>query len=310
MRDFTILTLSNSLDDLTKVKFDEFEIVNCSSLQFQTFLKNSFVHQSIIDDLNKYQESEIYDRFAIIHKEKVKFGPKKIYDIYNFLLILFPSTLTVDYIVDFQVIQDELRFSSIFKTKEAYSQDEEKLSLKSVNIELVNDFIKNYYKEHLKVNYLKFSIQNYINAFDSNYYHFSFIAFCISLESITNGNSELLYRLARNIAVICGKDANTSDIIFKNIKKIYSLRSKIVHGADFDDDLVSDYLYYLECIVSKTITELLIHNISSIDILNHQITKIGFGNRTSISDNWKDYSFNPKIEDIIYTELIKQPKSK
>lgn len=298
------------MSDLTQIKFDEFEIVNCNSLQFQTYLKNSFVHQSIIDDLNKYQETDLYDRFAIIYKKKEKFGSKKIYDIYNFLLVLFPSTLSVEYIIGFQVIENEVRISSIFKTEESYSLDEEKLSLKCVDIESINDFIKNYYKEYLKINYLRSSIQNYINAFDSNYFHFSFIAFCISLESITNGNSELLYRLARNIAIICGKDENTSNIVFKNIKKIYSLRSKIVHGADFDDDLVSDYLYYLECIASKTITELLIHNIAQIDILNHQITKIGFGNRTLISENWKDYSLNPKTESIIYTELEKQSKFK
>lgn len=82
MRDFTILTLSNVISDLSALKFKEFDIVNCSSVRFQTLLKNSLVHQSVIDDLNYYQQNEIYDRFAIIHKEKKKFGSKKVYDIY------------------------------------------------------------------------------------------------------------------------------------------------------------------------------------------------------------------------------------
>lgn len=307
MRDFTVLTLSNSISDLTKLKFNEFEIINCNSLKFQSFLQKSSVHQSIVDELNSYQKTETYDRFAIVHKEIKKFGPKKVYDLYNFLLILFPSKLSVEFILDFQIIDTDLRLSSHFITNsDNFGMDEEKLSFKDINISSINDFITKYYNDYLKINYVKFSAQNYLNGFDSNYSHFSFIAFCISLESITNGRNELLYRLARNIAVICGKDVETSEIIFKNIKKIYGLRSKIVHGADFDDDLVNDYLYYLECIVSKTIIELLIHNINEIDILNQQITKCGFGSRELISENWQDFTINDKTEKIIYNVLAKK----
>jgi hypothetical protein len=123
------------------------------------------------------------------------------------------------------------------------------------------------------------------------------------LESITNGNTELLYRIRRNVAVICGKNIESSQIIFDNINTIYKLRSKIVHGSDFSDDKVFEYLDYLQCIVSKLIIELLIHNIPNLEMLNKNITALGFGHRDKLSNNWSDTFLNKKIEDSIYNKI-------
>ena len=84
------------------------------------------------------------------------------------------------------------------------------------------------------------------------------------------------------------------------------MRSKIIHGTEFDDDLVSEYLKYLQNIVSKIIIELLIHGIENIETLNYKITKIGFGDRNKISNNWKEFAFNQNLEKIIQTELPKK----
>lgn len=305
MQDYTIFILTNSISDLTKLEFDQFKIIKFNSLEFQDLLKTSFTDKTLIDEIFANQKDDKIERFALIHKKNEPFGRKKIYDIYHFILILFPSTIRIEYMIDFQIINLDIRFKNSFKTDAISFGGEQMLSFQETEIDAINDYIRNYYKDYLSINYIRFAIQNYNNAFDSNYFHFSFIAFCISLESITNGNSELTYRLARNVAIICGKDEETSNLIFENIKKLYALRSKIVHGSDFDDDLVSDYLYYLECIVSKTIAELLIHKIGNLNTLNKGITKLGFGNRKELSTNWKEYKINSKVEKIIYSELKK-----
>ena len=123
-------------------------------------------------------------------------------------------------------------------------------------------------------------------------------------------NSELDSQIAEianlEAEAIAGENESKSEILFKNIKLIYDLRSKIIHGTEFDDDLVSEYLKYLQNIVSKIIIELLIHGIENIETLNYKITKIGFGDRNKISNNWKEFAFNQNLEKIIQTELPKK----
>ena len=226
---------------------------------------------------------------------------------YHFLLILFPSSLKIEYILNYQVLEKEIRFESSFKTDEIRRYEPDNLLFyNEKDISSINKFITSYYDEYLKNNYLKNTIQHYWNGFETNYYHFSFLAFCISLESIINGRNELLYRIARSVAIIAGENESKSEILFKNIKLIYDLRSKIIHGTEFDDDLVSEYLKYLQNIVSKIIIELLIHGIENIETLNYKITKIGFGDRNKISNNWKEFAFNQNLEKIIQTELPKK----
>lgn len=304
MRDFSVFIITNSNSDLTKIKFPEFDIVNIRSAIFKKFCEKTFTRtEEFLPKIDEEYQYDKIERFAIIKKENKKFGERKIHKVFNFLLILFPSTLSVEYMLDYQTINDNLRFSSIFHNERNISSRGTFLSFEDDKVDEINIFIEKYFENYLEIKYLKSSIQNYLNAFDSNYFHFAFIAFCICLESITVGKAELNYRIARNIAVICGKDRETSKLIFKNIKKIYNLRSEIVHGTEFSDDKVSDYLYYLELICSKLITELLKHNINNIDSLNEKITTLGFGERNIISENWNNTNFNNIIEDKIYVEL-------
>lgn len=304
MRDFSVFIITNSISDLTKLKFPEFDIVNIRSEIFKKFCEKTFTRtEEFLPKIDEEYQYNKIERFAIIKKDNKKFGEKKIHNLFNFLLILFPSTLSVEYILDYNIVIDDLRFSSSFHNETNISSRDSYLLFNEDKLDEVNLFIEKYFEIYLEIKYLKSSIQNYLNAFDSNYFHFSFIAFCICLESITVGKAELNYRIARNIAVICGKDRETSAVIFKNIKKIYNLRSEIVHGTEFSDDKVSDYLYYLELICSKLITELLKHNVNNIDSLNEKITTLGFGERSIISENWINTDFNNIIENKIYGEL-------
>ena len=306
MKRFPVLIITNSASDLSKLEFPEFRIVNTKSEYFKKFLADTEVPEfSFALEIEESFEEDGKERYAIIHKDlSQKFGNKKIYDAFNFLVLLFPSNLAVDHIVDFNFINGKLKHRSSFKTDIFNEEDEGFLKFNEDKSHTINEFIKNYSHTYNEIGYLKSSAQNYMNAFDNtHYYHFSYIALCISLESITNGNTELLYRIRRNVAVICGKDSETSQIIFDNINTIYKLRSKIVHGSDFSDEKVYEYLNYLQSIVSKTIIELLIHNIPNLELLNKKITSLGFGNRAKLSENWTEILLNDNIEKIIYEKI-------
>lgn len=306
MKIFPVLIITNSASDLSKLEFPEFRIVNTKSEYFTKFLTDTEVPEfSFALEIKESFEEDGKERYAIINKDlSQKFGIMKIYDAFNFLVLLFPSNLAVDHIVDFNFINEKLIHRSSFKADIFNEEDEGFLRYNEDNSHIINKFIKNYSQTYNDIGYLKSSAQNYMNAFDNtHYYHFSYIALCISLESITNGNTELLYRIRRNVAVICGKDSETSQIIFDNINTIYKLRSKIVHGLDFSDEKVYEYLNYLQAIVSKTIIELIIHNISNLEILNKKITSLGFGNRDKLSENWTEILLNDNIEKIIYEKI-------
>lgn len=306
MKRFTVLIVTNSASDLSKLEFPEFRIVNTKSEDFINFLADTEVPEfSFALEIKESFEEDGKERYAIINKNLSQtFGNKKIYDAFNFLVLLFPSNLAVDYIVDFNFQDKKLIHRSSFKTEIFNEEDESFLRFNEDKSDIINDFIKNYSQAYNHIGYLKSSAQNYMNAFDNHhYYHFSYIALCISLESITNGNTELLYRIRRNVAVICGKDTETSQIIFDNINTIYKLRSKIVHGSDFSDEKVYEYLNYLQSIVSKTIIELLIHNITNLELLNKRITSLGFGDRDKLSENWTEVLLNDNIEKTIYEKI-------
>lgn len=306
MKRFTVLIITNSASDLSKLQFPEFKIVNTKSEEFTEFLINTKAPEfSFALEIKEGFEENGKERYAIINKDPTQtFGVKRIYDAFNFLILLFPSNLSVEHIVDFKFENKKLVHRNSFKTDIFNEEDEGFLKFDEAKTEIINDFIKKYSQNYSEIGYLKSSAQNYMNAFDNpHYYHFSYIALCISLESITNGNTELLYRIRRNVAVICGKDVESSQIVFDNINTIYKLRSKIVHGSDFSDDKVYEYLNYLQSIVSKIIIELLIHNISSLELLNKKITSLGFGNRDKLSENWSEILLNDDIENTIYEKL-------
>jgi len=306
MRRFTVLIITNSENDLSKLEFPEFKIVNTKSEEFTEFLVNAGVPKySFALEIKESIEEDQKERFALINKDLTQtFGDKKIHDAFNFLVLMFPSYLAVEYIVDFKFENKKLVYCGSFKTDIFNEEPEGFLKYNEAKAEYINDFIKKYSQNYTEIGYLKSSTQNYMNAFDNiHYFHLSYIALCISLESITNGNTELLYRIRRNVAVICGKDSQTSQIVFDNINTIYKLRSKIVHGSDFSDEKVYEYLGYLQSIVSKTIIELLIHGISSLELLNKKITSLGFGNRDKLSENWSEILLNDNIENIIYKKL-------
>jgi hypothetical protein len=304
MKELLILIIKNSNKDLSLLDLPEFKIVNIHDEDFVRFLDDTNTPSE--DFINLVVENQKYSnepRFAIFQKELGQIlSIKKVYDVFNFLKVLFPSALEIEFTLSYHY-NPKLKFLSSFKNDESFASENDYVDFDETKSDSINKFIAETYNRLTNIKYINTSKINYINAYESSHYHFSFIAFCITLESLIDGNTELLYKISRATALICGKDVDTSNIIFKNVKKIYSLRSKIVHGSEFDDDLVSKYLFYLECLCSKVLTELLIHNIENHQILNEKFTILGFGYRNEISSNWYNFEYNPKIENIIYETL-------
>jgi hypothetical protein len=52
----------------------------------------------------------------------------------------------------------------------------------------------------------------------------------ICFETLTPGSTELVYRLSQNISFIVGNSPSEREQAFDNMKKLYDVRSKIVHG--------------------------------------------------------------------------------
>lgn len=52
----------------------------------------------------------------------------------------------------------------------------------------------------------------------------------ICFETMMPGNTELVYRLSQNVSFIVGVNAAERLSVFDNMKKLYDVRSKLVHG--------------------------------------------------------------------------------
>lgn len=69
----------------------------------------------------------------------------------------------------------------------------------------------------------------------------SFISCMIAIESLLNpSDAEVTYRVSRNLAVLLGTDNESSEKLFKNMKRLYSVRSQMVHGKKLKNVVKGD----------------------------------------------------------------------
>lgn len=296
MKEQNLYIISGIKSDLSKINFDKVQIV-----EFENF---PFTKDERFYNLKKDIDNEFlfdYSKRFIIYSEEenpINITTKT----FNFLRIIFPSSLITEYFIDYKKIVDEVKIIDIYKTT-SRNEDSDLLEFENKNVEKINNFIKEYFSKFYKIKYLENAIKNYIGAFDAQHKHFKFLSLCICLECLITETTELLYRISRGASIITGTTPDTSLIIFNNIKEIYKLRSKIVHGSNFDESKLENYINYLQCLVSKIIVELLIHKVEDSKILNNQFTKLGFGDRKKISDHWFSFNYNSKIENEIFKKI-------
>ena len=306
--------LINSSYDLSKFKFslkkNRFKICDVKSSEFEKYIES--LHPGKLS-LKAIREERVCDnKYAIIKDNcsdiTIEDNENDIYNVFHLLLIIFPSDLSIYWIMKYKESEGNVQHS-INKYFFPYNNDNP-LTSSEEYLDEINDFINiaferlNYINKQHKNLYVKVTIGNYINSFNQlTLIEYRYLALCIALESIISGNNELTYRISRSAAILCGRDKEECETIFNNVKKIYKLRSKIVHGEKFDRSNLNNYFIMLRNLVSRVIIELLIHNIEENRELDDRITAIGYGNRNNISENWKEYILNQEIYKSLNSKL-------
>lgn len=83
------------------------------------------------------------------------------------------------------------------------------------------------------VDYIQLAFENFELSYKIPWENVAFLSLMNGLEALFNpGGGEISYKLSRNCAVLLGKDKQDSTEIFKNVKDLYTLRSKTVHGVE------------------------------------------------------------------------------
>ena len=115
----------------------------------------------------------------------------------------------------------------------------------------------------LKVCINRFNYANDIDLYSTD----KLIDYMIAFESLyLKDNKELSYKLSIRVACFLGKDKNEKEQIFKEIKKAYNIRSKMVHGRTFNIDSpikfkkrelsFEEFLVIVECHLRNSIYKL------------------------------------------------------
>lgn len=301
-KEINIPILTGSYFNLTlfDFSFKDITIFDIQSEDFEKYIESLQPDFKIhnFNFISNIQEQIHFDhdkKYAIVkNNPRENFNYQDILNVYNLLLIIFPSDLQIEHILHY-IIENafiQLSHMSIWDKRTTGESPGDLLFALEEDVAEINEFASKYFDRLNLVNYIGIAIENYITSFTASHYHYQYLTLFIALESTICGNQELTYRLRRTVAILCGKDDFNCDIIFENLNKLYALRSKIIHGEEYNIAKVQEYLPALKSIVSRTIIELLIHNIPTNMELNSIITRLAFGDRAKVTKGWKSYKLN------------------
>jgi len=304
--------LAHSYYDLSKFDFSfkDIYIVDIQSDEFKNYISSLQAgsdfsdHYTFVEDIIKEIYFDYQKYYAIIKKDaRTNYDYREINNVYKILLIIFPSDLQILHELHFDESEGIINSGGMSSWNERITGDYPgKYMLSHANyLDEINDFIKVVFDRLKQDNYIGLSIYHYLISFDTSHLHYQYLSLFMVLESAISETSELTYRLRRNTAVLVGESEFTSNTIYTNIGKLYNLRSKIIHGDDYDYQKLIQYTPYLQAMASRTIIELLLHNYPKNKELNHKITQLGFGDKAKISSSYKSYTLNI----LTYVENIK-----
>lgn len=140
----------------------------------------------------------------------------------------------------------------------------------------INKFIK---KVKLPFNnYLNLAFENLELSYQIHDQNLKFITLMICLEILFSPEDrfELRNRISRNIAVLLGRNRNSSLSIYKTTLSLYDKRSKIVHAGARGMIMEKDILI-LRSYVRESLLKINSINLSKDKLLEH-LNLIGFGN--------------------------------
>jgi hypothetical protein len=214
-----------------------------------------------------------------------------LYNFEIFFQIMFPSHFKLSLTVGF----NEAEKLNLFR--ECYSMDRSNainqqftLWQKTLDFDLgqskiIIDTLKLMFNRYagLKKEY-ELLFECYQNSFYQWSLDMAIINLTMSLESLIKTETEINHQIARTVAILNSNNKEEGNVIYSNVKKLYGLRSKIVHG----DKPKSDFKHYyiaLKAIVSRTIIEIIIFNLKK-EKLRELIIQSGFGSRNTFTENY------------------------
>jgi hypothetical protein len=97
--------------------------------------------------------------------------------------------------------------------------------------------------------FLQFAFENFELSYEIQNKNLQFLTLMNGMEALFNkgGGGEILYKLSRNVAVLLGGDYENSELIETRMKKLYGIRSNIVHKGkeEISENELSDLRKYL-----------------------------------------------------------------
>lgn len=299
--EITIPIITNTIFDLSKIDFSfkDISIYNIKSEEFENYIEEQqkdFKKPNLVfyDDIKDRIFGKYDEKYAIVkNNPKDNFSYPDIIKAFYLLLIIYPSDLQIEYEITYLYENNFFQRSNRreYRRRHFSTYPGNIFKIENISLECINDYVKIVFDKIQFKNYIGIALQNFITSFEASHWHFQFLTLMIALESIVHGNQELTYRLKRNVSILCGIDKEDCSNIFKQLTDMYSVRSKIVHGGDYDTEVVYNHIIPLQKIVASTIKELLLHNIEKNEELNIILTEIGYGDRSKISKNWKIFKF-------------------
>lgn len=110
-----------------------------------------------------------------------------------------------------------------------------------------------------KKEYIKLAFENFELSYNipKKINHLQFLVIMTGLEILLSpADAELTYRISRNTAVLTGQDKNEATKIFNRMKKLYKIRSQIVHSGSIvpEKEQILELRNYLRTALKKVIS--------------------------------------------------------
>jgi hypothetical protein len=125
--------------------------------------------------------------------------------------------------------------------------------------------------------FLQLAFDSFELSYETYNQDLAFLSLMIGMEAFfCEGQNEITYQVSRNTAVLLGKSEGESSEIFTDMKKLYSKRSKLVHGKQGKNPITPEDILRLRYYVRESI-----RLIYKIDLDQRQLlktlTKSAFG---------------------------------
>ncbi len=101
------------------------------------------------------------------------------------------------------------------------------------------------------------SIQTFLSAYKINDSRIRYLTLMICLESIFNvSKDQISHTISRHTAILLSDNIDDFNILYKRIKKLYGIRSTIVHGDSLRKENIQDLINEIENYVRRVFIEI------------------------------------------------------